>query len=104
MHTDINLCIYVNMYIYIHISKYASSPCLLDGNKDEGEAVEGMLVVQGGRHHCGALHSVFDEVTSCRPVNFTDSKTQPFHEGSPSPWQQRSPPLSRGRRPPLRRR
>ena len=24
---------------------------------------------------------------NCRPVNITDSKTQPFHKSSPSPWQ-----------------
>ena len=36
------------------------------------------------------------EVRSCRPVNFTGSKTQPFHESCPSPWQQRPPSLSRG--------
>jgi len=34
-----------------------------------------------------------DEVKRYRPVNFTDSKTQPFHERSPSPWQQRAPSL-----------
>ena len=28
----------------------------------------------------------YDQVKSRRPVNFTDSKTQPFHESSPSPW------------------
>ena len=49
------------------------------------------------------LHLFTGEVKSCRPLNFTDSKTQPFHESSPSPWQQRSPSLSRGRCPPLRR-
>ena len=41
---------------------------------------------------------LYDEVKSYRPVNFTDSKTQPFHASSPSPWQQISPLLSRGRR------
>ena len=25
-----------------------------------------------------------DEVKSCRPINFTDSMTQPFHGSSPS--------------------
>ena len=25
----------------------------------------------------------YDEFKSCRPVNFTDCKTQPFHESSP---------------------
>ena len=32
-----------------------------------------------------------EEVKICRPFNFTDSKTQPFHESSHSPSQQRSP-------------
>ena len=45
-----------------------------------------------------------DEVQSCRPVNFIESQTHPFHQSSPSPWQQRSPSISRGRRLPLRRR
>ena len=55
------------------------------------------------RQKCGYLNFT-DEFKSCPPVNFTDSKTQPFHESSPSPWQQRPPSLSRGRRPPRRRR
>jgi hypothetical protein len=28
---------------------------------------------------------LYDEVKSCRPVNFTDCETHPFHEGSSSP-------------------
>ena len=28
----------------------------------------------------------YDEVKTCRPVNFTGSKTQPFHESPPSPY------------------
>ena len=42
---------------------------------------------------------LYNEVKSCRPVSFTGSKTQPYHESSSSPWQQRPPSLSRGRRP-----
>ena len=45
-----------------------------------------------------------EKVKRCRPVNFTDSTTQPIHESSLSPWQQRPPSLRRGRRPPLQRR
>jgi len=45
-----------------------------------------------------------DEVKTYRTINFSDSKSPPFHQNSPSPWQQRSPLLGRGRHPPLRRR
>ena len=60
--------------------------------------------VEHGQRPHDRGHLYTDEVKRCRPVNFTDSKTQPFHESSPSPWQQRPPSLSRGRRPSLRRR
>ena len=55
-------------------------------------------------HRPRPLEYLCDEVRSCCPVNFTDSKTQPFHESSPSPWQQRSPSLSKGQRISLRSR
>jgi len=51
------------MHIYISRAKRAM-PGLL-------QAVDETVIVQ-----------LYDEVKSCRPVNFTDSKTQSFHESS----------------------
>jgi hypothetical protein len=75
--------------------------CLSVACKDKsGEVVAVVSAVRMGSEAQVHFHV---EVNSCRPVNFTDSRTQPFHESSAYSWQHRSPSLSRGRRPPLGR-
>ena len=93
-------CIYTNIYVYIY-----SYICSL---RNLGLLVYVAHVEQQrynlSRVQLSGVVIVISEVKSCRPVNFTDSKNQTFHESSPSPWQQRSPSLSTGRRLPLQRR